>query len=64
MEDAGKCATSAVRAPASFIVMHISPAFFEQPTPFPHIPSVYCTFTLNFNNLPLNSTVADSNLGR
>jgi len=27
---------------------------FEQPKPFPHTPLVRCTFTLHFNNLPVN----------
>jgi hypothetical protein len=30
------------------------PAFFKQPTPFSHIPFVPCTFTIHFNNLPVN----------
>jgi hypothetical protein len=34
--------------------MHISSAFFEQPTPFPHIPLVYSSFTTHFNILPIN----------
>ena len=35
-------------------IPHNSPAFFEKPTPFPHIPFVHCTFTIRFNNLPVN----------
>jgi hypothetical protein len=34
--------------------MHISPASFEQLTPFPYIPLVHCTFTLHLKNLPVN----------
>ena len=29
--------------------MHISPVFFEKPTPFLHLSFVHCTFTLHFN---------------
>jgi hypothetical protein len=36
------------------LIPHNSPAFFEQPTPFPHIPFVHCTFTICFNNLPVS----------
>ena len=32
------------------LVMHISPAFFEQPK-FPHIPFVYCTLIIRFTTL-------------
>jgi hypothetical protein len=34
-------------------VAHCHP-FFEQPTPFPHIPFVRCTFTIHVANLPAN----------
>jgi hypothetical protein len=37
-----------------FLVMHFSPAFLEQPTPFPHIRPVHCAITLHFNNVPEN----------
>jgi len=30
------------------------PAFFKQSTAFSHIPFVRCTFTIHFNNLPVN----------
>jgi len=31
-----------------------SSAFFEQATPFPHIPLVHCTFNTHFNILHVN----------
>ena len=34
-------------------VAHCRP-FFEQPTPFPHIPFVRCTFTIHVAKLPAN----------
>jgi hypothetical protein len=39
------------RAPTLFLVMNLSPVTFEQPTTFPHIPSVYCTLVIHFTNL-------------
>jgi hypothetical protein len=39
--------------PTSFLVMPISPAYFEQPTSFPHIALVDCTFRIQLNNLPV-----------
>jgi hypothetical protein len=30
------------------------PAFFEQPSPFPHIPSALCVATLHLKNLLVN----------
>jgi hypothetical protein len=37
-----------------FLVMHISYAFSEKPTPLPHITFICSTFTTDFNNLPVN----------
>jgi hypothetical protein len=54
MEDARNFPNLTVRVPTSFLVMHISPAFFEQPTPFPHTPVVHGAFTIHFNYLPMN----------
>jgi hypothetical protein len=39
--------------PSSFLVMPISPAYFEQPTSFPHIAFVDCTFRIQLNSLPV-----------
>ena len=36
-----------VRSPTSFLVMHISHAFFEQRTPGPHIPFINCFFIIH-----------------
>lgn len=36
------------RATASFLVMHISHAFFACPTSFPHITFVYCNFNTQY----------------
>jgi len=36
------------------VSLHQCRAFFEQPTPFPHIPFAHCNFIIHFNNLPLN----------
>lgn len=52
--DARKFLNLTVRAPTSFPVMDISPAFFEHPTPFTFIPSSHCTFTTYFNDLLAN----------
>jgi len=37
------------KEPTSFFVIHISPAYFEQPTLFAHIAFINCTFSLHFN---------------
>ena len=37
MDDGKKFPTCSVRAHTSFFFTHVSPAFFEQPIPFPHI---------------------------
>ena len=42
------------RAPTSFLVMQISLAFSEEPTPFPRIPFDRCTFAININNQHVN----------
>jgi len=41
-----------LRAPNSFLVMHICRATFEQPTTIPRNPFVHCTLTTHFNNQP------------
>jgi len=41
------------QVPTSFLVMHISSPYFEQPTPFPHIAFVDCTFRKQLNSLPV-----------
>jgi hypothetical protein len=47
MKHAGKSPTWTVCVPTIFLIMHICPAFFEQLTPFPHILSIHCTFTIH-----------------
>ena len=42
------------RLSASLLLIHVSPALFKQPTPFHHVPFLYCTFTVPFNNFPVN----------
>lgn len=42
------------RGPTPLLIMHVIPAFLEQPTPFPHNPLVHCAFTKHFSNLPVN----------
>jgi hypothetical protein len=54
MVDAWKFPTWTVCAHTLFLVVHISPAFIDQLTPFPNIPFVHCTFTAHFNNLTVN----------
>jgi hypothetical protein len=39
---------------AVFLVMQTTPAFFEQPTPFPHIPFAHSTFATHFDDQPVN----------
>lgn len=51
IENARKFARLTVCAPTWLIAEKISPAVFEKPTPFPHIPLVQCSFVINFNNL-------------
>lgn len=41
-------------APTLSPFLQACPNFFEQPTPFPHIPFVYCAFTTHFNSLHVN----------
>ena len=49
------CKVGAIwRAPNSFLFMRIIPAFFEQPTPFPRIFFLLCSFTTYLINLPVN----------
>jgi hypothetical protein len=42
---------------SSFLLEQIDPAFFEQPTPFPHISFVHCTVPIHFSKLSMNFRV-------
>ena len=53
IENVQKLARLTICAPTWLIAEKISPAVFEKPTPFPHIPLVQCSFVINFKNLPV-----------